>query len=185
MENKRRSLAEISEMKERFRRCYFKKFKRYREKNSDKFEKIHMKMSLNLKQVLGLILKDMSKKKVMAYNSFKSEPPILEIIKDFNLEIYVPLIQGEHLRPVSIISNKEISLSNLDAIIVPGLFVTKSGYRLGRGRGYYDRLLQFYPINKTIFLCYNWQILREVPRNEKDRRVGHISTEEKWAYCRF
>lgn len=39
----------------------------------------------------------------------------------------------------------EIDFTKLDLVFVPALAFDKSGYRLGRGRGFYDRLLKTLP----------------------------------------
>lgn len=67
-------------------------------------------------------------------------------------------------------------------IIVPGLLFDKQGFRLGFGRGYYDRFLA----NNRIFsigLCYDEMIVSEVPRNEYDRKVDLIVTQSEIINC--
>jgi 5-formyltetrahydrofolate cyclo-ligase len=52
--------------------------------------------------------------------------------------------------------------------IVPGMAFDKDGHRLGRGRGYYDRLLSTVPGLYTIGLCFPFQLLRKVPVERMD-----------------
>lgn len=60
--------------------------------------------------------------------------------------------------------------------IVPGIAYDKCGYRLGYGKGYYDRFMQ----NSTslfIGLCYNELVADELPIGEYDVPVKYIITE--------
>jgi 5-formyltetrahydrofolate cyclo-ligase len=54
----------------------------------------------------------------------------------------------------------EVPLDQIDAFFCPGLAFDKSGHRLGRGRGFYDRLLaQARPDALKIGVCFPFQIV--------------------------
>ncbi len=54
----------------------------------------------------------------------------------------------------------EVPLQEIDAFICPGLAFDKSGGRLGRGRGFYDRLLaQTRPDALKIGICFEFQLV--------------------------
>ena len=66
----------------------------------------------------------------------------------------------------------------LDLILVPGVAFTRDGARLGRGGGFYDRLLAALPAHICkIGVCFDSQILRELPVEPHDQRVDFIATE--------
>lgn len=66
----------------------------------------------------------------------------------------------------------------LDLVLVPGLAFDARGGRLGRGGGYYDRFLATLPRTvTTVGVCFQSQVVPEVPRGELDRAVGWIATE--------
>lgn len=50
---------------------------------------------------------------------------------------------------------------DLDLMVVPGLVFTPSGYRIGFGGGYYDRLLSQYPYLETLSLAFPDQVKAE------------------------
>ena len=54
----------------------------------------------------------------------------------------------------------------IDVAIVPGMAFDAEGHRLGRGKGYYDRFLSRVPYLYKIGLCFSWQIVDRVPRDE-------------------
>lgn len=63
-------------------------------------------------------------------------------------------------------------------IVVPALSFDKNGYRIGYGKGYYDRFLQKHPL-KSIGLCYNTLVLDELPIDKYDRNVNIVITEKQ------
>lgn len=62
---------------------------------------------------------------------------------------------------------RRIPLDKIDLIIVPAVAFDLKGNRLGRGQGYYDRMLQSLPKKiPTIGLAFNFQVLRSIPAVE-------------------
>jgi 5-formyltetrahydrofolate cyclo-ligase len=69
----------------------------------------------------------------------------------------------------------EIPLEKFDLALVPGMAFDLCGNRLGRGRGYYDRLLE----NISGVKCgvgYDFQLLENIPAEPGDRKVDFIFT---------
>jgi 5-formyltetrahydrofolate cyclo-ligase len=64
------------------------------------------------------------------------------------------------------------ALTSADLVIVPALAVDKSGNRLGRGRGCYDRALaRVGPLIPVIALLYDGELVDELPAGPLDRPV--------------
>lgn len=61
-------------------------------------------------------------------------------------------------------------------VLMPGLAFDRHGYRVGYGGGYYDRYLSRHPEHPTLALCYDFQIVDEVPVDEHDIPVGILLT---------
>ncbi len=61
--------------------------------------------------------------------------------------------------------------------IVPGLCFDFQGYRIGFGKGYYDRFLQKFK-GTTVGLCYSRCTEKELPRGIFDRAVDILVTEK-------
>lgn len=66
--------------------------------------------------------------------------------------------------------------------VVPAIAYDKKGYRLGYGKGYYDRFLQKNAL-LSIGLCYNELIEDELPIGEFDIPVDYIITESTVTAC--
>lgn len=71
-----------------------------------------------------------------------------------------------------------LEIAALDYILVPGLAFTREGARLGRGGGYYDRLLG-HPQCRAgrIGVTCGLQIIDDIPIEPHDQRVQQIVTE--------
>lgn len=70
--------------------------------------------------------------------------------------------------------------SEIDLIIVPGVAFDRQHNRLGRGKGFYDRLLSTLDVPK-IGICYDFQLKDQIPAEPFDRKMDLIITEKK--YC--
>jgi len=72
----------------------------------------------------------------------------------------------------------QLSSSEIDLVIVPGVAFTKDGVRLGRGAGFYDRFLK--GISKeicTIGIAFDLQVVSGLPHGKHDVPVGKLITE--------
>ena len=75
-------------------------------------------------------------------------------------------------------SCKRIDVAEVDLAVIPGLAFDEKGGRLGRGKGYYDRLLNGMKAVKA-GVCFNEQLIGRVPMDVHDGRMDMIVT-EKW-----
>lgn len=62
----------------------------------------------------------------------------------------------------------------IQVAVVPGVAFDNSGYRLGRGRGYYDRLLANKPYIYKIGVCFDFQKVETVPHDAHDIRMDIV-----------
>ena len=72
----------------------------------------------------------------------------------------------------------EIALDKFDLVLVPGLAFDRAGNRLGRGRGFYDRLL----VETSGIKCgvgYDFQLLEKIPAEPHDAKVNFMLTPER------
>jgi 5-formyltetrahydrofolate cyclo-ligase len=69
----------------------------------------------------------------------------------------------------------EISLEKFDLVLVPGLAFDLYGNRLGRGRGFYDRLLEKISGVKC-GVGYDFQLLEKIPAEPRDVKVEFTFT---------
>lgn len=80
------------------------------------------------------------------------------------------------MEPVDNNANREYSI---DLMIVPGIAFDRKGNRLGRGKGFYDRLLSEsnFP---CIGICYPFQLLDQIPTEPFDKKMNGIITSEEF-----
>lgn len=64
----------------------------------------------------------------------------------------------------------------IDVAIVPGMAFDKEGHRLGRGKGYYDRLLPLLSNAYKIGICFPFQLVEKVPTTVHDINVDEVIT---------
>ncbi len=87
--------------------------------------------------------------------------------------ILEPSIEGE----------KYVSFDKCDVCIVPALSFDNQGFRLGYGKGYYDRFLKDF-IGIKIGICYEELITETLPRLDTDIAVDMIISENKNILCK-
>ena len=69
-------------------------------------------------------------------------------------------------------------------VFVPGVAFDLRGNRLGRGKGWYDRLIKELGEATLVAIAYDFQIVDEVPAEEWDQRVHYVITETSVVDCR-
>jgi len=79
---------------------------------------------------------------------------------------------------------REVSPEEIDIVLVPGLAFREDGYRIGYGGGYYDRFLSNVESVIKIGICFEMQILEDVPVDTYDVPVDLIITEERIIDCK-
>lgn len=77
---------------------------------------------------------------------------------------------------------QEHPLNLLDLVLVPGVAFDLRGRRLGRGAGYYDRLLSGIS-GTTCGIAFDEQIAGELPVEPHDVFVDCILTPTRWLQC--
>ena len=75
-----------------------------------------------------------------------------------------------------------VSASEIDLILVPGLAFDRTGRRLGRGKGYYDRFLADFH-GKTMGIC--GQLMPAVPVEQHDITMDAVATDHGIIICRM
>lgn len=69
--------------------------------------------------------------------------------------------------------------NSLDLILVPGVAFDPRGVRLGMGAGYYDRFLQKACHAQMAGICWDFQLVSDLPQEVHDIPVQWIITEER------
>ena len=68
-----------------------------------------------------------------------------------------------------------MSVDEIDLYFIPGIAFTADGHRMGRGKGYYDRLLAHPAFRSPAFgVCFSEQMVPHLPMEEHDRPVSRV-----------
>ena len=131
---------------------------------------------------------------VLLYHSLKDEVDTHEFIRKWSSkkQILLPVVVGNELEVRKYTTPEELvqgafgikepmgelftNYALIDLIVVPGVAFDTKGNRLGRGKGYYDRLLPHIPSAYKAGICFPFQIVEEVPAESFDIRMDEIIT---------
>jgi 5-formyltetrahydrofolate cyclo-ligase len=72
-----------------------------------------------------------------------------------------------------------VELNDIDLILIPGLAFDRSFNRLGRGAGFYDRMIESLPSPRPLLVgvCFSCQIVDAVPTEPHDHPMDRVITE--------
>lgn len=128
--------------------------------------------------------------KVMLYNALPDEVQTLDFLEKWHLrkKIILPTVVGDDIIPVEygrdtafavgdfniLEPQNEPYLGDFDLIVVPGVAFDRKGNRIGRGKGYYDRFLSQHLEVKRIGICFDFQLVDEVPAETFDIRMDEV-----------
>jgi 5-formyltetrahydrofolate cyclo-ligase len=106
---------------------------------------------------------------------------LLPRIADDNLQFcVVPNLEKLEKGSFEIMEPKDSckKAEKIDCVLIPTVGVSKSGVRLGYGKGYYDRFLSLTDTIK-ISLTYSKQIIKSIPNDSHDIKMDWIVTEDE------
>ncbi len=135
--------------------------------------------------------------KVLLFYPVRGEPdisPLFEEVLKKGAELFLPRVAGGELEPVRVedisalrpgkyripepVSGEVVDPEEINFVAVPGVAFDREGYRIGFGKGYYDKLLRKVSAPK-VGVAYSFQVLDYVPREEWDEPVDLIATEKE------
>lgn len=150
--------------------------------NSD----FYAKASQNALTKLEGIPEFIKAKEILAYWALPHEVHTQIFIEKWygKKQFYLPVINGNNLelraynKKAELVKNSQFKvwepkneemaeLSLVDFALVPGVAFDRAGKRLGRGKGYYDRLLTRLNAYK-VGLCFDFQLVDDVPTSGYD-----------------
>ena len=127
---------------------------------------------------------------VMLYSSLPDEVYTHDFLEKWRNEkrIILPTVVGDDIIPVELSRDTEFAIGDFnilepqnneytgdyDLIVVPGVAFDRNGNRIGRGKGYYDRFLCKHLDVKRIGICFDFQLVDEVPTEDNDIRMHEI-----------
>jgi 5-formyltetrahydrofolate cyclo-ligase len=80
-------------------------------------------------------------------------------------------------------SAEVIPLSEIDLALVPALALDLRGYRIGYGKGFYDRVLPAMTRACSVGLVYDFQLLAEVPNEAHDVPLKRVVSDTRSVAC--
>ena len=127
---------------------------------------------------------------VMIYSALPDEVQTQAFLEKWRhkKKIILPTVVGDDIIPVELAVNtgfvvgdfnilepqNEPYTGDYDLIVVPGVAFDRNGNRIGRGRGYYDRFLCKHLNVKRIGICFDFQLVDEVPTEPNDIRMDEV-----------
>jgi len=132
---------------------------------------------------------------VMAYWSLQDEVYTHDFLEKWKYKktILLPTIEGEFLK-IKKFEGKEFmkpdsrfgilepygsefeKFEQIDLVLVPGMAFDSSKNRMGRGKGFYDKLLPNLNCSK-IGICFDFQIIEKVPIGNFDVKMDLVISE--------
>lgn len=132
-------------------------------------------------QVIGSYIPMPGEADISNLIEYQALPKIIDGKLQFVLESRKYLDKSEYFERSSIfpdlVEPKSNDLIKPDLILIPALAFDVKGYRLGRGKGYFDNYIARNPSVKTIGVCFSNNLLLSLPREAHDCRMQFIVTE--------
>lgn len=118
--------------------------------------------------------------------------PLIKNAYDNGKKVLLPVVKGEELKlhlyqgesslsegafgimePTGPLFSEE-NYSEIQLAIIPGMAFDAAGHRLGRGKGYYDRLLPKLTNARLQGICFPFQLLDDVPAEPHDVTINDV-----------
>lgn len=134
---------------------------------------------------------------VLLYHSLNDEVQTHEFIEKWkeNKQIILPVVTGDTLELRYYTGKQDLQTGSfgieeptgklfteydkIDLAIIPGVSFDKQGHRLGRGKGYYDRLLPQLKTACKIGICFSFQLSEQIPDEKHDVKMDCVFTDKE------
>lgn len=145
--------------------------------------------SLGLTENLIQLIKTLAPKTIASYQPLRTEPDVSEF-NDWalleGLEIVFPRVVEDSLEfasgdleagqfGINSPTGKKIPVEEIDLVLVPALAVDRDGNRLGKGRGFYDRVLGGLTCPKFA-VVFDSEVFDSIPSEMHDQKLSGAVT---------
>lgn len=103
-------------------------------------------------------------------------PKIIDKTMDFYLYEGNDSIEAGAFGILEPTGKKMLKPDNKTLVVMPGVAFSRDGYRLGYGGGYYDTYLNKYPMCRKAAVCFQEQLVEELPVEEHDVKADIVIT---------
>lgn len=126
----------------------------------------------------------------LPYNQEVRTVPMLEQAMRDGKRVAVPKCYGDEMRFLYMddlskvekgyagipepIADEPVADDPTALVLMPGLAFTKDGKRMGYGGGFYDKFLASEPNHPTVALCYDFQMVEDLPTEDYDIPVDCV-----------
>ena len=155
-----------------------------------KYEPQHEKMSKAIMFKLEHDEDFMNAQTVLLYYSMPDEVDTHGLVEEYasKKRILLPVIAGNDLELHIFTGKLQVGefgimepvgplfddFEKIDLVVVPGMAFSRMGHRMGRGKGFYDRLLPKLPNAKKVGICFPYQVMRYVPTYITDVQMDKV-----------
>ena len=122
--------------------------------------------------------------KILMYHSLPDELPTHSFLNKWSgrKKFYLPRVNGVNLEILPYhesrlelgafhieepTGNDTVDADDIELVVVPGVAYDEAGNRLGRGKGFYDRLLSSIKATK-VGVAFDFQMVESIPAEEHD-----------------
>ena len=118
--------------------------------------------------------------KLLELNYILKQNLLLPVIEENNLMNFFHWKKNEVLQinKYGMLEPTSLKKNVPDVILVPLLAYDMNKYRLGYGKGFYDRYLKIFKNILTVGVAFSFQKHHKLPINNKDVKLNYILTEQ-------
>lgn len=138
--------------------------------------------------------------KILMYHSLPDELPTHAFLNKWNgrKKFYLPRVNGVNLEILPYNESRlelgafhieeptgsnTVEADEIEMVVVPGVAYDESGNRLGRGKGFYDRLLKSTRATK-VGVAFDFQMVDMIPAEEHDVSMDIVISPAGCRICR-
>jgi 5-formyltetrahydrofolate cyclo-ligase len=151
-------------------------------------QSLRPRSSLGLTEQLLRLCSDLKIKTIASYHPLPSEPDTSEFNREFarSGNLLLPRVVGEDIEfafgdtvPGSLgimePTGERFPIDAIEMILVPALAVDLRGNRIGKGKGYYDRILKT-SVAIAVGVIFDGELVPQIDAEDHDVRMQYVIT---------